>query len=78
MYEDISIWKLRLAVMSVGDTDDRNRVCDWFGCNGFVPGVELPREEDTRLRQELLPRSRPWSMKEFVQTGARLAEQRHG
>lgn len=77
MDENISIWKLGLTVMSVRDTDDRNRTCERFGWDDLMPGVELPREEDARLRQEWLPNSGPRSIKEFDQAGARPAEHGH-
>lgn len=31
MDENISLWKLGLTVISVGNTDDGNGICEWFG-----------------------------------------------
>lgn len=56
MNENVSIGKTGLTVVSIGDTDYSNRICEWFRGDSLIPSVQLPRKEDARLGQELFPR----------------------
>ena len=67
--EDVAFWELWLAVMSVGNTDHRNWLCERGRWDSLIPGVKLPREKNARLSYELLPKSRSWAIKKFIQAG---------
>lgn len=49
MDENVAVREVGLAVMSVGDTDDGNRISEWLGWDNLWPSVKFPREEDAGL-----------------------------
>lgn len=69
MDKDISIWDAVLRVVSIGETDDRNGVCEWCRWNGVMPGVKQTCEEYAGLGPEPLPWSGSLSVQEFVEAG---------
>lgn len=53
MDKDISIWNVGFGVMSMGDADNRNRICERHLWNSFMPTIKHSCEEDGKAEPRI-------------------------